>query len=145
MYLPSAQAVLTAGMALTGTIQTASKVVSGSVMDYAVEKCIDSDGNVRCTKPFPVVDGTCYTIEWSTEGMRSLESKSFSYRTNELKGTFTHTTVEVRDAGSDEIVFYRDTNGDWTPDKKELVYMDFKPKVPNTGNSTVSYKVKTCD
>ena len=71
-------------------------------MDYAVQKCIDSEGNQRCSKPFLVSKGTCYTIEWSTEGALS------------------HTTVEVRDAGSDEIVYYRDTNGDWTSEKREV-------------------------
>jgi hypothetical protein len=81
---------------------TADTVSSGKILDYAVEKCIDSEGNQRCSKPFWVSKGTCYTIEWSTEGAIS------------------HTTVEVRDAGSDEIVFYRDTNGDWTPEKGEV-------------------------
>ena len=71
-------------------------------MDYAVEKCIDSDGNQRCSKPFLVSKDTCYAIEWSTDGALS------------------HTTVEVRDAGSNEIVFYRDTNGEWTPEKGEV-------------------------
>lgn len=71
-------------------------------MDYAVEKCIDKDGNVRCSKPFTVAKSTCYKIEWSTEG------------------TLTHTTAEVRDAGSGELVYYRDTNGDWTPEKGEV-------------------------
>lgn len=28
--------------------------------------------------------------------------------------------MEVRDAGSDELVFYRDTNGEWTPEKGEV-------------------------
>lgn len=96
-------------------------------MDYAVEECLDSDGNIRCTKPFLVKKHGCYKIEWSTDGVLS------------------HTTVEVRDAGSDEIVFYRDTNGEWEPKKGELVYLDFKPKVPTTGNDTVDYTVKTCD
>lgn len=45
---------------------------------------------------------TCYKLEWSTEGVVS------------------HTTAEVRDAGSDEIVFYRDTDGEWTPNKGEV-------------------------
>lgn len=94
--------------------------------DYAVETCLDDDGNVRCSKPFLVQKSTCYNIEWSTDGLLS------------------HTTAEVRDAGSDEIVFYRDTNGEWTPKKGELVYLDFKPKVPRTGNDTVDYKVTTC-
>ena len=67
-----------------------------------MEKCIDDDGNTRCTKPFVVTKSTCYNIEWSTDGKLS------------------HTTAEVRDAGSDEIVFYRDTNGEWTPDKGEV-------------------------
>ena len=26
----------------------------------------------------------------------------------------------MRDAGSDELVYYRDTNGQWTPDKGEV-------------------------
>ena len=71
-------------------------------MDFAVEKCIDSDGNQRCSKPFLVEKATCYNIEWSTEG------------------TLSHTTVEVKDAGSGEMVYYRDTNGEWTPDKGEV-------------------------
>lgn len=44
----------------------------------------------------------CYNIEWSTEG------------------TISHTTVEVKDAGSGEMVYYRDTNGEWTPEKGEV-------------------------
>lgn len=116
-------------------------------MDYAVEKCIDADGNKRCSTPFLVRSDVCYQIEWSTEG------------------TISHTTVEVRDAGSDEMVYYRDTNGEWTPEKGEvcfllrryheevrltfgvlqLVYLDFKPKVWKTGNDTVEYEVKTCE
>jgi hypothetical protein len=95
-------------------------------MDYAVEKCIDADGNQRCSKPFLVSKATCYEINWRTEGAVS------------------HTTAEVRDAGSGEIVYYRDTNGEWTPEKGELVYLDFKPKVWKTGNDTVEYEVKTC-
>jgi hypothetical protein len=71
-------------------------------MDYAVEKCIDADGNQRCSKPFLVQESKCYNIEWSTEG------------------TLSHTTVEVRDAGSGEMVYYRDTNGEWTPEKGEV-------------------------
>lgn len=96
-------------------------------MDYAVEKCLDNDGNQRCSKPFLVTKSTCYNIEWSTDG------------------TLSHTTVEVRDAGSNEMVYYRDTNGQWTPEKGELVYLDFKPKVWKTGNDTVDYKVTTCE
>jgi hypothetical protein len=61
-------------------------ITSGKVLDYAVEKCLDSDGNVRCTKPFLVEKGACYGIEWSTNA------------------TLSHTTVEVRDAGSGEMV-----------------------------------------
>jgi hypothetical protein len=119
-------------------------------MDFAVEKCIDDNGNQRCSKPFLVSKATCYNIEWSTDGVLS------------------HTTVEVKDAGSNEIVYYRDTNGDWTPEKNEvcyapcfsiynldtahntnvtcfqLVYVDFKPKIWNTGNDTVDYKITTC-
>lgn len=127
MYLPTVQSVLTAGMALTGILTKPSAVSSGSILDFAVEECVDSDGNQRCSKPFLVTKSTCYQIEWSTEG------------------TLSHTTVEVRDAGSDEIVYYRDTNGEWTPEKGELVYLDFKPKVYKTGNDTVEYKVTTCE
>jgi len=47
-------------------------------------------------------------MEWSTEGVVS------------------HTTAEVRDAGSDEIVFYRDTDGEWTPEKGEVSYFALK-------------------
>lgn len=96
------------------------------MLDYAVETCIDSDGNTRCTKPFLVSADKCYKIDWKTDG------------------TVSHTTVEVRDAGSSELVYYRDTNGEWTPEKGELVYLDFKPKVWKTGNDTVEYEVTTC-
>jgi hypothetical protein len=71
-------------------------------MDYAVEKCLDDEGNQRCSKPFMVTKSTCYQISWSTDG------------------AFSHTTAELRDAGSNEIVFYRDTDGQWTPDKSEV-------------------------
>ncbi|KAH6646664.1 hypothetical protein BKA67DRAFT_580173 [Truncatella angustata] len=127
MYLPNAQSILTAGLAMTGMVKDTSTVAKGKVLDYAVEKCVDSEGNARCSKPFLVARSTCYQIEWSTEG------------------TLTHTTAEVRDAGSGELVYYRDTNGEWTPEKGELVYLDFKPKVVATGNQTVEYKVKTCE
>lgn len=128
MYIPSAQQILTTGLAMTGcmTLKKGDTVSSGKVLDFAVEKCLDSDGNQRCTKPFLVSKSTCYNIEWSTEG------------------TISHTTVEVKDAASGEMVYYRDTNGDWTPEKGELVYLDFKPKVWKTGNDTVEYKVTTC-
>jgi hypothetical protein len=84
------------------SIIVASSVAKGKVMDYAVEKCIDADGNTRCSKPFVVTKSSCYNLEWKTEG------------------ALTHTTAEVRDAGSDELVFYRDTNGEWTPEKGEV-------------------------
>lgn len=77
-------------------------VSKGKILDFAVEKCIDADANQRCSKPFLVSKDTCYNIEWSTEG------------------TISHTTVEVRDAGSDELVYYRDTNGEWKPEKGEV-------------------------
>jgi hypothetical protein len=67
-----------------------------------VQKCIDADNNIRCTKPFLVAKDTCYKLEWSTAGALS------------------HTTAEVKDAGSGEVVFYRDTNGEWTPEKGEV-------------------------
>jgi hypothetical protein len=84
----------------------AKTVSSGSVLDYAVEKCLDADQNVRCTKPFLVAKDECYKLEWKTDGVLS------------------HTTVEVRDAGSGEMVFYRDTNGEWTPEKGEVSLSD---------------------
>ncbi|KAI1370397.1 hypothetical protein F4677DRAFT_363734 [Hypoxylon crocopeplum] len=127
MYIPSAQSVLTAGLAFTSSLTKPRMVAEGSVLDYAVQQCRDSDGNIRCSKPFVITKSTCYQLEWRTEGM------------------FTHTTVEVRDAGSGELVFYRDTNGEWTPEKGELVYLDFQPKVPATGNQTVHYAVRTCE
>ena len=77
-------------------------MAKGKVLDYAVEECLDSDGNQRCSKPFLVTKSTCYEIEWSTDGKLS------------------HTTAEVRDAGSDELVYYRDTNGQWNAEKGEV-------------------------
>ena len=127
MLIPNPQSILTAGLAVTGFLTKPKSIASGSILDFAVEKCVDADGNQRCTAPFPVVKNTCYNIQWSTEG------------------TFSHTTAEVKDAGSSEIVYYRDTDGEWTAEKNELVYLDFKPKIPKTGNSTVSYEVKTCE
>ncbi|CZT03505.1 uncharacterized protein RAG0_10229 [Rhynchosporium agropyri] len=128
MYIPSAQQIITAGLVMTGcmTVEKGSEVSSGKVLDFAVEKCLDSDGNIRCTKPFLVQESTCYQIEWDTDGAIS------------------HTTAEVKDAKSGEVVYYRDTNGEWNAEKNELVYLDFKPKVWKTGNDTVDYKVTTC-
>lgn len=37
-------------------------------------------------------------------------------------GVLSHTTAEVRDAGSNEVVFFRDTDGDWTAEKNEVSY-----------------------
>lgn len=128
MYIPSPQVMITAGLGLVSQITnltTSSTVAKGSVLDFAVEKCIDSDGNQRCSKPFLVKKSTKYEIEWSTDGV------------------FSHTTVEVRDAGSSALVHYQDVNGEWTPEKGELVYLDFKPKIPAQGNNTVDYKVST--
>jgi hypothetical protein len=71
-------------------------------MDYAVEQCLDDDNNQRCSKPFLVTKATCYDLSWTTDGAIS------------------HTTAEVRDAGSNEIVYYRDTDGQWTPEKGEV-------------------------
>ncbi|WOO78294.1 uncharacterized protein LOC62_02G001844 [Vanrija pseudolonga] len=126
MYIPDVQKALVAALGIAGALKP-SKVASGSVLDYAVESCLDDDGNVRCSKPFLVTKSTCYKLKWHTEGAIS------------------HTTVEVRDAGSNEIVYYRDTDGEWTPEKGELVYLDFKPKIPGQGNNTVDYTVKTCE
>jgi len=116
------QTVFSSGLALLSKDKVLS---SGKILDYSVEKCIDADGNKRCSNPFLVSKSTTYNIEWKTDG------------------TFTHTTAEIRDVKSSEIVFYRDTDGEWTAEKNELVYIDFKPK-PNTGataNSTVEYTV----
>lgn len=52
-----------------------------------------------------VTKSTCYQIKWSTDGALS------------------HTTAEVRDAGSNEIVYYRDTDGEWTPEKGEVGFV----------------------
>ncbi|KAI9641698.1 hypothetical protein NHQ30_009554 [Ciborinia camelliae] len=125
MYIPNAQNFLTAALGLS-TVTKPNEVASGSTLDFAVEKCLDDDHNQRCTTPFLVTKNSCYKIEWSTEG------------------TLSHTTVEVRDAGSGEMVFYRDTNGEWESKKAELVYLDFKPKIPKTGNDTVDWTVSTC-
>ncbi|KAI1444880.1 hypothetical protein F5Y02DRAFT_418675 [Annulohypoxylon stygium] len=127
MYIPTTQSVFTAALALTETLKGARTIASGTILDYAVETCKDASGRARCTPPFIVTKSTCYRLEWKTEG------------------ALTHTTAEVRDAGSGELVFYRDTDGKWTPDMGELVYLDFKPKIPATGNQTVSYTVKTCE
>ncbi|EKD18349.1 uncharacterized protein L3040_006776 [Drepanopeziza brunnea f. sp. 'multigermtubi'] len=132
MYIPSAQQIMTAGLIATGCMKSGMKslvgdeVSSGKLLDFAVEKCIDNDGNQRCSAPFLVSESKCYKLEWSTEG------------------TVSHTTAEVRDVKSGEIVYYRDTNGEWTPEKGELVYVDFKPKVWKTGNDTVDYTVSLC-
>ncbi|KAK6908428.1 hypothetical protein V866_002723 [Kwoniella sp. B9012] len=127
MYIPNLQSILAAGLALTGAVNEMSVVSSGSIKDFAVEKCIDKDKNQRCSKPFPVTKSTCYNLKWSTDGALS------------------HTTIEVRDAGSDEIVYYRDTDGEWTSGKNELVYVDFKPKIAGQGNKTVDYEITTCE
>ncbi|KAI0883145.1 uncharacterized protein GGS22DRAFT_36506 [Annulohypoxylon maeteangense] len=127
MYIPSAQSVLAAGLALTGILKGPRTIASGTILDYAPETCKDASGAARCTPPFIVTKLTCYRLEWKTEG------------------ALTHTTAEVRDAGSGELVFYRDTDGKWTPELGELVYLDFKPKVPATGNQTVRYLVRTCE
>ncbi|KAI1430632.1 hypothetical protein GGR50DRAFT_181923 [Xylaria sp. CBS 124048] len=127
MYIPSAQAVLTAALAITGGLKSKSEIISGKILDYAVETCKDAAGNIRCSTPFPVKASTCYAIHWHTEG------------------ALTHTTAEVRDVASGELVFYRDTDGQWDPDKAELVRLDFKPKVPGTGNNTVAFSVVTCE
>lgn len=130
MYIPNIQHVIASGLAISSSIpifRTTGEVASGSVMDFAVEKCLDADKNVRCSKPFLVQKSKCYKLSWSTDGALS------------------HTTIEIKDAGSDEMVYYRDTDGEWTPKKGELVYLDFKPKVYGQGNKTVDYKVETCE
>ncbi|GAP90907.1 putative CND01770-like [Rosellinia necatrix] len=104
-----------------------TEIISGRITDYAVPTCRDGAGNIRCTALFPVKNATCYTIRWRTEGV------------------LTHTTAEVRSAVQGRLLYYRDTNGDWTPDAHRLVYLDFMPKVPGTGNSTVAYRVTTCE
>lgn len=83
---------------------SAKQVSSGSILDYEVEKCLDDDNNQRCSTPFLVSKSTCYNLSWKTDGALS------------------HTTIEVRDAGSNEIVYFRDTDGEWTPEKGEVSY-----------------------
>lgn len=73
--------LVTAGLGLASQF-TSNSVAKGSILDFAVEECIDSDGKQRCSKPFLVKKNTKYNIEWSTDGILS------------------HTTAEVRDAGS---------------------------------------------
>merc|ERR1712169_41207 len=70
LHIRSSKQILTTGLAMTGcmTLKKGDTVSSGKVLDFAVEKCLDSDGNQRCTKPFLVSKSTCYNIEWSTEG-----------------------------------------------------------------------------
>ncbi|KAI5859420.1 hypothetical protein GGS23DRAFT_600345 [Durotheca rogersii] len=132
MFIPSAQTILTAGLAAMRTGTGPRVITEGSVLDFAVERCVDAEGRTRCSAPFavagPAAGGpACYDFAWHTEG------------------PLTHTTAEVRDAASGALVFYRDTDGEWRPEKGELVYLDFKPKVPSTGNQTVHYKVTTCE
>lgn len=81
---------------------SAKQVASGSILDYEVEKCLDDDNKQRCSTPFLVSKSTCYNLSWKTDGALS------------------HTTIEVRDAGSNEIVYFRDTDGEWTPEKGEV-------------------------
>jgi hypothetical protein len=90
----------------------ASKIASGHVLDYAPGKCIDDNKDVRCTKPFLVTKSTCYEVKWSTDGALS------------------HTTAEFRDAASNEIVYYRDTDGQWTPEKGEVSFLISAPAAP---------------
>ncbi|KAI1827775.1 hypothetical protein F4861DRAFT_491114 [Xylaria intraflava] len=127
MHIPSVQSVIAAGLALTGSLRNTSEIVSGKIMDYALETCKDDQGNKRCTPPFRVKASNCYNIQWNTAG------------------ALTHTTAEVRDVASNELVYYRDTDGSWNPDKSELVRIDFRPKIPGTGNDTVEFKVTTCE
>ncbi|TQS31863.1 hypothetical protein Golomagni_07843, partial [Golovinomyces magnicellulatus] len=67
MIIPDKQKLLTAGLAIIG-LTGDGDVSKGKVLDYAVEKCLDSDGNVRCSKPFLVTKGNCYNLEWTTDG-----------------------------------------------------------------------------
>lgn len=155
MYIPSPQYIITAGLGFLGTLtdrkstavsshgslhemgflpddlalltyHLASTVVSGECLDYAVPKCLDDQGNTRCTKPFLAHESTCYNIQWTTDGVLA------------------HTTAEVRDGGSGELVYYADVNGEWIAKKTELVYLDFKPKIIGQENNTVKYEVTTC-
>jgi hypothetical protein len=99
----------------------ASKIASGHVLDYAPGKCIDDNKDVRCTKPFLVTKSTCYEVKWSTDGALS------------------HTTAEFRDAASNEIVYYRDTDGQWTPEKGEVSFLVLAPAVAGAvGNERVA-------
>ncbi|KAI2629231.1 hypothetical protein GGS26DRAFT_598933 [Hypomontagnella submonticulosa] len=128
MYVSSVQMILTAGLALAGSLKKEPRIiVEGEVLDNTVNKCADNDGNRRCTKPFVLEKSTCYYLEWDTPG------------------AIKHTNIEVRDSGSDELVYHRNTNGKWTPEKTESIYLDFIPKVPGTGGYFVHYIVRTCE
>jgi hypothetical protein len=103
---------------LTPLAKDKDLITSGSVLDYTPEKCLDDDGNARCSKPFLVSKSKCVTISWSTEGVVSY--RPIRSEGNQLMVQVSHTTAEVRDAGSNEIVTYKDINGDWTPEKGEV-------------------------
>jgi len=86
MYVPEVQKMATAGLAFaslrssTNIFSSQTRhltdmflgaaggiVIKGSVLDYVVEKCIDGDGEVRCSKPFPVKMDSCHRLEWSKD------------------------------------------------------------------------------
>jgi len=125
MIIPFQQ-IFTSALLGVGMLKKGGSISEGKILDFCKEECLDSDMKQHCTAPFLLKKSTCYHFEWKTDA------------------TLGHTTMEVRDAKSDEIVYYRDTNGDWTAEKSELVYVDFKPKTPNLCGSTVEYTISTC-
>ncbi|CAD6573729.1 MAG: hypothetical protein CYPHOPRED_005208 [Cyphobasidiales sp. Tagirdzhanova-0007] len=125
MIIPLQQ-VFTTGLIASIFTKKGGEISSGSILDYCPKTCVDENLNQHCTAPILLKKSTCYTFEWKTEG------------------ALAHTTMEVRDVKSNEIVTYRDTDGDYTAEKAELVYVDFMPKTPNLCNSTVEYTISTC-
>ncbi|KAL7008993.1 hypothetical protein EMMF5_001190 [Cystobasidiomycetes sp. EMM_F5] len=129
MYL-NFQQVLAGGLAFTGLYKSKDDVISsGTITDYCVQKCLDAEGTVR--------GGNSGATLHRADPLQ--EEHLLHGKPRNIRGT-----LEVRDAKSNEIVYYRDTNGDYTAEKTELVLIDFMPKTPRLCNSTVDYTISTC-
>lgn len=111
MYINFQQAILGAS-ALTGSLykkQPGSEITSGTILDYCVQKCIDEDGNQRCTAPVLLKKSTKYHV-----CPIQLDERVLSYTNDHeqiewsTEGALSHTTMEVRDAKSNEIVYYKE-------------------------------------
>ena len=77
-------------------------MVKGKLLDFAVENCIDGDGNQRCSAPLPRHQFDLLRDRVEDRGHPDAHHP------------------EVRDVNCDEVVFYRDTNGQWTPPKTDV-------------------------